>query len=134
MTETTAKKRRSEALRVRVRDDEREALNRLAKSLDRKPSEILRRLVREAVTGGPDFFDDGLEELRTAHRQLAAVGRNISQLAKAANRDEPIVASELRDELADVKARVEDVAGVYRRAVERARKRTVKPLRKGRAN
>ena len=134
MTETTAKKRRSEALRVRVRDDEREALNRLAKSLDRKPSEILRRLVREAVTGGPDFFDDGLEELRTAHRQLAAVGRNINQLAKAANRDEPIVASELRDELADVKARVEDVAGVYRRAVERARKRTVKPLRKGRAN
>ena len=134
MTETTAKKRRSEALRVRVRDDEREALNRLAKSLDRKPSEILRRLVREAVTGGPDFFDDGLEELRTAHRQLAAVGRNINQLAKAANRDEPIVASELRDELADVKARVEDVAGVYRGAVERARKRTVKPLRKGRAN
>ena len=134
MTETTAKKRRSEALRVRVRDDEREALNRLAKSLDRKPSEILRRLVREAVTGGPDFFDDGLEELRTAHRQLAAVGRNINQLAKAANRDEPIVASELRDELAEVKARVEDVAGVYRGAVERARKRTVKPLRKGRAN
>ena len=134
MTDTTTKKRRSEALRVRVRDDEREALNRLAKSLDRKPSEILRRLVREAVTGGPDFFDDGLEELRTAHRQLAAVGRNINQLAKAANRDEPIVASELRDELADVKARVEDVAGVYRGAVERARKRTVKPLRKGRAN
>ena len=134
MTETTAKKRRSEALRVRVRDDEREALNRLAKSLDRKPSEILRRLVREAVTGGPDFFDDGLEELRTAHRQLAAVGRNINQLAKAANRDEPIVASELRDELADVKARVEDVAGVYRGAVERARKRTVKPLRKGRVS
>ena len=109
-------------------------MNRLAKSLDRKPSEILRRLVREAVTGGPDFFDDGLEELRTAHRQLAAVGRNINQLAKAANRDEPIVASELRDELAEVKARVEDVAGVYRGAVERARKRTVKPLREGRVS
>ncbi len=134
MTETTAKKRRSEALRVRVRVDEREALNRLAKSLGRKPSEVLRRLVREAVTGGPDFFDDGLDELRAAHRELAAVGRNINQLAKAANRDKPVVASELRGELADVKARVEDVAGVYRGAVERARRRTVKPLREGRAS
>ncbi len=134
MTKTTAKKRRSEALRVRVRVDEREALNRLAKSLGRKPSEVLRRLVREAVTGGPDFFDDGLDELRAAHRELAAVGRNINQLAKAANRDEPVVASELRGELADVKARVDDVAGIYRGAVERARRRTVKALREGRAS
>ena len=134
MNETTAKKRRSESLRVRVRKDERAALNRLAKSLGRKPSEVLRRLVREAVTGGPDFFDDGLDELRAAHRELAAVGRNINQLAKAANRDERVVASELRGELAEVKARVEDVAGVYRGAVERARRRTVKALREGRAS
>ncbi len=134
MSKTTAKKRRSEALRFRVRGDEREALKRLAKSLNRKPSEVLRRLVREAVTGGPDFFDDGLDELRAAHRELAAVGRNINQLAKAANRDKPVVSAELRGELADVKARVEDVAGVYRGAVERARRRTVKPLREGRAS
>ncbi len=134
MTKTTAKKRRSESLRVRVRNDEREALKRLAKSLGRKPSEVLRRLVREAVTGGPDFFDDGLDELRAAHRELAAVGRNINQLAKAANRDKPVVASELRGELADVKARVDDVAGIYRGAVERARRRTVKALREGRAS
>jgi len=133
MATTTSKKRRTEALRVRVRDDEREALNRLAKALDRKPSELLRRLVREAVNGGPDYFDDGLDELRTAHRELAAVGRNINQLAKAANREKPIVAAELRSELAEVKARVEDVASVYRGAVERARHRMVNRQREGRA-
>lgn len=134
MTETTTKKRRSEAFRVRVRDDERAGLDRLAQSLKRKPSEIIRRLVREAVTAGPDYFDDGVKELRAAHRQLAAVGRNINQLAKAANRDEPVVSSELRDELAVVMARVEDMAGLYRGAIEQARKRTVKPLREGRAS
>ena len=134
MTEAIAKKPRSKVFHVRVRDDERAALDKLAKSLDRKPSEIIRRLVREAVTTGPDFFDDGLNEMRQAHRQLAAVGRNINQLAKAANRDEPVVSSELRGELADVRARVERVAGVYRTAVERTRKRVVKPLKDSLAN
>ena len=134
MARSTSKTSRSEALRVRVNEEERAGLMQLAASIEQKPSRVLRRLIREAVTGGPDFFDDGLNELRTAHRQLAAVGRNINQLAKAANRAERIVPHELRGELTIVKARVEDLARLYRQALERARARTVNVVRAGRAD
>ncbi len=118
----------SDALRVRIHADERIALGRLAKSLDEKPSRLVRRLVREAITQGPDFFDDGLAELRAAHRELAAVGRNINQLAKAANKDERVVPAHLKRNLAAAKLQVERLAEIYREAVERSRRRTVKRI------
>ncbi len=118
----------SDALRIRIHTDERIALGRLAKSLDEKPSRLVRRLVREAITQGPDFFDDGLAELRAAHRELAAVGRNINQLAKAANREERVVPAQLRRNLAAAKLQVERLAEIYREAVERSRRRTVKRI------
>jgi len=128
---STPRSRRSESLRVRVHAEEREGLRRLAESLDLKPSELLRRLVREAVTQGPDYFDDGLAELRTAHRELAAIGRNINQLARAANREEPIVAAELLPALEDAKSQVAAVGRVYRDAVERSRRRTAGVVKAG---
>lgn len=134
MLEPSARKSASEALRVRVRDSEREAFKRLAVSLGQNPSRVLRRLIREAITGGPDLFDDGLAELRAAHRQLAAVGRNVNQLARAANRRDPIVPSELQGEIAEVKARVDELARLYGSAVERARRRSVQPLQRRRAD
>ena len=118
----------SDALRVRIHADERIALGRLAKSLDEKPSRLVRRLVREAITQGPDFFDDGLTELRATHRELAAVGRNINQLAKAANKDERVVPAQLKRNLAAAKLQVERLAEIYREAVERSRRRTVKRI------
>lgn len=118
----------SDSLRVRVHADERIALGRLAKSLDEKPSRLVRRLVREAITQGPDFFDDGVVELRAAHRELAAVGRNINQLAKAANKNERVVPAQLKRNLAAAKLQVERLAEIYREAVERSRRRTVKRI------
>ena len=118
----------SDSLRVRIHAEERQALGRLAKCLDEKPSRIVRRLVREAITEGPDFFDDGVAELRAAHRELAAVGRNINQLARAANQREPVVSAQLKRNLAAAKLQVERVADFYRAAVERARQRTVNRL------
>ena len=112
-------------LHVRVRPGERKALDKLAKSMDEKPSRVVRRLLSEAITGGPDYFDDGLKELRTAHRELAAVGRNINQLAKAANRDERVVSKDLRRNLAAAKQQVDRLTGIYRDAVERVHRRTV---------
>ena len=56
---------RSSSLRVRVRKEEREAFQEFAASLGQTPSRVLRRLVREAITGGGDYFDDGLLELRS---------------------------------------------------------------------
>ena len=118
----------SDSLRVRIHSEERVALGKLAKSLDVKPSRIVRRLIREAITEGPDFFDDGIRELRSAHRELAAVGRNINQLARSANQGERVVPAQLKRNLAAAKLQVERVADFYREAVERARQRTVHRL------
>lgn len=71
---------RSRVAFVRLREDEWAGLKQLAVSLDQTPSRLLRRLIREALTGGPDYFDDGLLELRRMHRELAAIGRNLNQL------------------------------------------------------
>jgi len=116
---------KSDSLRVWVRPNERKALQKLADSLGVKPSQVVRRVVREAITGGPEYFGDGLKELQTAHRELAAVGRNINQLARAANRDEKIVSKDLRRNLAAVKQQVDRLAEVYRDAVDRVHRRTV---------
>lgn len=112
-------------LHVRVKPDERKALEKLAKSLDEKPSGVVRRLLREAITGGPEYFGDGLKEIRTAHRELAAVGRNINQLAKAANRDEKVVSKDIRRNLAAAKQQVDRLTTIYRDAVERVYRRNV---------
>ena len=112
-------------LHVRIRPAERKALDKLARSLDEKPSGVVRRLLREAITGGPEYFNDGLQELRAAHRELAAVGRNINQLAKAANRDEPVVSKDLRRNLAAAKQQVDRLTGIYRAAVDRVQLRNV---------
>ena len=112
-------------LHVRIRPAERKALDKLARSLDEKPSGVVRRLLREAITGGPEYFNDGLQELRAAHRELAAVGRNINQLAKAANRDEPVVSKDLRRNLAAAKQQVDHLTGIYRAAVDRVQLRNV---------
>ena len=116
---------KTSSLRVRVNAEEHAALQRLAESLDEKPSRVVRRLVREAVTGGPEYFHDGLVEMRAAHRELAAVGRNINQLARAANRDERVVSKDLRRNLAAAKQQVDRLAGLYREAVERIQRRNV---------
>ncbi len=116
---------KSDSLRVWVRPNERKALQKLAGSLGVKPSQVVRRVVREAITGGPEYFADGLKELQAAHRELAAVGRNINQLARAANRDEKIVSKDLRRNLAAAKQQVDRLAEVYRDAVDRVHRRTV---------
>ena len=112
-------------LHVRVRPAERRELQKLAKVLNQKPSGVVRRLMREAITGGPEYFDDGLQEIRTAHRELAAVGRNINQLAKAANRDERVVSKDLRRNLAAAKQQVDRLTALFRDAVERIHRRNV---------
>jgi len=116
---------KTSSLRVRVNPEEHAALQRLAKALNEKPSQVVRRLLREAITDGPEYFEDGLAEIRAAHRELAAVGRNINQLARTANRDERVVSKDLRRNLAAAKQQVERVAKLFREAVERVQQRNV---------
>ena len=128
--------RHSKVVHVRLRPAEDRAFKQLATALNQPPGRVLRRLVREAITGGPDFFADGVSELRAAHRELAAVGRNLNQLVRAANRGEVLLGQEIAPTLNALQTRVETVEQLYGAAVEAAVLRTVIPLgqSKGGAN
>ena len=85
-------------------------------------------MLREALTGGPDYFKDELVDLRGLVRELTAIGRNLNQLARAANRGGVVEGAEVRRvvnagmvQLAAIQARFEQV-------LETVVKRTVVPL------
>lgn len=112
----------------RVRPDEHAAFKHLAQQLDQKPGRLLRRLVRQAVTGGPDYFDDGVLEIRTMHRQLASIGRNLNQLARAVNRGDVIAGEDVRRVVNAGIVQMEAVKGLYLKAVRGTVRRVVLPL------
>lgn len=130
--ETKPTRSKSDAVRVRLNHVEKTAFERVAEAIGKKPSQVFRRLIREAITGGPEYFDDGLDELRAAHRELGAIGRNLNQLVKLANRGEQLFGHEVREELAAVVAQVDTVEKLYRDSVERIRSRSVTPAKQGR--
>jgi len=71
-------------LRIRLNQDEDKALVKLSIILgERTRSGVVRKMIREAIGQGPDLIKDNLEIFREGVRQLAAVGRNINQIARA---------------------------------------------------
>ena len=107
---------RSSSVRVRLREEERTAFQQFAAQLGQTPSRIIRRLIREAITAGPDYFDDGLLELRQMRRELARIGGNLNQLVRTANAGAAVEGAELRRVLNAVSVQVEAVKELYRRA------------------
>ncbi len=107
---------RSQAVRVRLREEERAAFQQFAAQVGQTPSRIIRRLIREAITAGPDYFDDGLRELHRMRTELAAIGRNLNQLVRATHQGGGGEGNELRRMINAVAVQVEAVKELYRRA------------------
>ena len=114
-TETSSKVR-SSSVRVRLREQERAAFQQFAAQVGQTPSRIIRRLIREALTAGPDYFDDGLLELRQMRNELGRVGGNLNQLVRTANQGQAIEGAAVRRVLNAVSVQVEAVKALYRRA------------------
>ena len=123
-----APKVRSRAAAIRLREDEWAGLKELAATLGQPPSRIIRRLIREALTGGPDYFDDGLLELRRMRAELAAIGRNLNQLSRAANQGGAVRGEDVRRVINAGLVQMEAVKELYRQAVRATVERTVFPL------
>ena len=70
---------RSQVINIRVSDAEADGLRSAARALGVSRSKLLRRLLREFLRGHPDYFDDGLQELREAHRAVAEASRVVRQ-------------------------------------------------------
>ena len=113
---------------VRLRVDEDTGLKALGQALGLSPSRILRRLIREAITGGPDYFADGLVELRTLRQGLTTIGRNLNQLTRAVNRGELVPSADLVRVLDVVRLQVAAVEEQYLKAVSAAARRSWSPL------
>lgn len=123
-----APKVRSRAAAIRLREDEWTGLKDLAATLGQPPSRVMRRLIREAVTGGPDYFNDGVRELERLIRELAAIGRNLNQLSRAANQGAAVSGDDVRRVINAGIVQMEVVKGLYREAVRTTVKRAVVPL------
>lgn len=118
----------SEVGRVRLRQEESTGLKALAQALGLTPSRIIRCLIREAITGGPDFFNNGEVELRTMRQHLTAIGRNLNQLTRAVHRGEAVEIAELRRVINAARIQVSAVEELHMRTIEVAAKRAWGPL------
>ena len=126
MHKISDKERKSEAQRVRLTVDENAALKKLAEDMGVKPSKLIRRLIREAVNQGPDFFDDGIKELRETNRQVAAIGRNLNRLVLMMNTDKPINDMDLKIEYESLSVLYENIRASYLELFRRSKNREVR--------
>ncbi len=113
---------------VRLREQEAAALRRIADQVQEPPSRLIRRLIREAVTGGPDFFDDDKIELRRLSREMNAIGRNLNMLVRSIHRGEQVAPADLRQVIDAARAQFEVVQATYQTAVRAACHRAIVPL------
>ena len=116
---------RSRMAFVRLREDEYAGLQQLAAALGQAPSRVLRRLLREALTGRPDYFKDELVDLRGAVRELAKIGGNLNQLARAANQGAGVRGADVRRVVNACTVQTAAVKELYRAAVRTTVKRAV---------
>lgn len=113
---------------VRLRLEEDAGLVALGQALGLPPSRLIRCLIREAITGGPDFFDNGEVELRTMRQHLTAIGRNLNQLTRAVHRGEAVEIAELRRVINAARLQVAAVEELHLQTIETAAKRAWWPL------
>ena len=92
------------------------------------PSRVLRRLIREAINGGPDFFREQHLDFRMVARHVAAIGRRLNTLARAANRGQVLGGAEVQETVNAARVEVAAVAALYYRAVAAASWRAWPPL------
>ena len=122
------KRGRTGVVNVRLWTEEKEGLAQLAATLGETPSRIIRRLVREAINGGPDYFEDGEGEIRKMRYELTTIGRNLNQFARAVNRGERVMSADLQRAFNACTVQTEAVRLAYSHAVEAATARAWRPL------
>ena len=122
------KRARTGMAHVRLWTEEKEGLAQLAETLGETPSRVLRRLIREAINGGPDYFEDGAGEIRRIRYELTRIGRNLNQFARAVNRGERVMSADLRRAFNACTVQMEAVRLVYSHAVKAAAARAWRPL------
>jgi len=115
----------SRVVGIRFREAEWAALQQFAAGVGQPASRVLRRLAREAASGRPDYFKDELVDLRGAVRELAKIGGNLNQLARAANQGAGVRGADVRRVVNACTVQTAAVKELYRAAVRTTVKRAV---------
>lgn len=111
------------AARLRLTPDEMAGLKAIATAQGVTVARLLRRMVREVITGGPDLFDDGIKALSETARQLAAAGRNLNQIAATLNSGDYAYASDIRNAIAEMRTALDIAQDRYVSLVRGSRER-----------
>jgi metal-responsive CopG/Arc/MetJ family transcriptional regulator len=98
-----------ERFTIRIYKFLKDGADKRAKSYGIKRSQWIRNLIQANLTKKPVLLEASINELRTANRELAAIGRNINQQTKILNRS---IELDFRDQvshqhLIELKAEIE---------------------------
>ena len=110
----------------RASEELKAAVAEFAEARGVSSSEVIRRVLDEAVGEGPSFFPDETGALLGVRSELKAIGRNLNQVARKVNSGEVKIEPLRSDELKAVMARVDDVAtDIQKMATSRKARRAV---------
>jgi len=87
----------SKYVNVRMPEQDYHGFHKLAEFLKASPGRLMRHLIHEYILGQPDPLPEHLKSFREAVYQFAAAGRNLNQLARAANSRQQLDPRELRE-------------------------------------
>jgi hypothetical protein len=110
---------------VRLTASEHAAFAAACASSSERPARVQRRLIREYVTGSPDYFSGELGTLRSSCDSLARVGNNLNQLVRLAHEGSWPAAGELVSILDEVLSTVTAMKRAIGSEVRRVEERRV---------
>jgi hypothetical protein len=122
---SAAPRGKTSTVRVRMTDAEKSAFATKAATLGERPSRVHRRLVREFVSGEPDYFGSELVVLRRGCDQLSRVGNNLNQLVRLAHQGECPLPTDLTALLETVMGVVEELESTFASSVRHVAERRV---------
>ena len=117
---------KSELIQVRISAQDKKAFSDLAERMCLSSAKRLRALLVEAVSDGPALVGQQAQAIHDAVRELTALGRNLNQIAKAANQGrllvDPIVVGELDsvlEHIMDLKRAIAVIVATAKRRKQR---------------
>lgn len=96
---------------IRLTEPEKVAVANRSRAQGFKSATWVRSLIRATLARTPHFNEEELHELREANRQLAALGRNINQIAKTLNMSADNAHHAIAIDLKQLRETIEDHRG-----------------------
>jgi hypothetical protein len=126
LTGTPVRRRakRSETLQTRLTAEEHSALRHLSDRTGIRASRLVRKAIRELVTGGVDLLNREQQAVLELARQMRLIGVNLNQIARHLNRGDSD-SHGLRRSIEELRQALTESEYTWRRLIATARARTV---------